>query len=260
MKLKHSIHPFLFLFFLTVSLGVFTTAVYAQETTVIIRAQAKDAKFIGSSIGGALVLIKDKLSGKVLAEGYTKGSTGNTEIIMQKPQSRGVRISDENTAGFKASIDIKKPTFVIIEVYAPVSKRQATVLSSTQLWLLPGKDILGDGIIVEIPGFVVDILSPQTHESIDGLSKNVRIQANVVMMCGCPITKDGIWDASAYEVQAIIYKDGEESQTIPLQIESKASTFSSSTSLKEGNYEIVVYAFDPETGNTGVDKVNIIVK
>lgn len=260
MKLIHSKKPFFISLLLSVILFVFSSQLAAQETTVIIRAQAKDAKFIGSSIGGALVVIKEERTGQVLAEGFTEGSTGSTDIIMQNPISRGMKLSNNNTAAFKATIDIKRPTFVTIEVYAPVSKRQATVLSSTQLWLLPGKDILGDGIIVEIPGFVVDILSPQTHESIVEKDKNVKIQANVVMMCGCPITEGGIWNASDYEVQAIFYKDGEVSQTIPLKIESKASTFSTSLSLEKGNYEIVVYAFDPETGNTGLDKVNVIVK
>lgn len=260
MKLIHSRQPFFISLLLSSLLFAFSSQLVAQETTVIIRAQAKDAKFIGSSIGGALVVIKEERTGQVLAEGYTEGSTGNTEIIMQNPISRGMLLSNDNTAAFKATIDINRPTFVTIEVYAPVSKRQATVLSSTQLWLLPGKDILGDGIIVEIPGFVVDILSPQTHESIVEKDKNVKIQANIVMMCGCPITEGGIWNASDYEIQAIVYKDGAESQKIPLQAENKASTFSSSISLEKGNYEIIVYAFDQETGNTGLDKVNIIVK
>jgi hypothetical protein len=38
------------------------------------------------------------------------------------------------------------------------------------------------------------------------------------------------------------------------------STFSGKVKLKKtGNYEIIVYAFDPLTGNTGVDKANVEV-
>src|SRR5690606_25689654 len=139
----------------------------AEETTIMVRAQAKDAKFIGSSMGGAFVVIKEHVTDQILAKGFTVGSTGDTDRIMKQPHTRGHQLSDENAAGFKATVDIERPTFVTIEVYAPFSKKQATAISSTQLWLIPGKDILGDGIILEVPGFVIDILSPQTHEIID---------------------------------------------------------------------------------------------
>ena len=259
MKINYSKHLILS-FWLTLFTFLITIPVLAEETTIIVRAKAKDAKFIGSSIGGAYVIIREHLTGKILAEGITEGSTGNTEVIMQTPISRGQLLSDDKTAAFKATLDIDKSTFVTIEVYGPVSSRQATVLSSTQLWLIPGKDIVGDGIIIEIPGFVVDILSPQTHETVDSKSQKITIRANIVMMCGCPITKDGLWDSDEYEIAANIYRDGDKFKTMPLQSQKKASTFSTEIMLEEGNYQIEVYAFDPKTGNTGLDKVNFKVK
>ncbi|HSP40472.1 MAG TPA: hypothetical protein VLN46_03490 [Gillisia sp.] len=230
----------------------------AQETTVMIRVQSKDAKFIGSSIGGAKIIVKDDLTGSILAEGITKGSTGNTEIIMVKPRLRGDVITDENTAGFLAKLEITEPVFVTIEATAPVNKKQASVKATTQLWVLPGKHIGGDGIILEVPGFVVDILSPQTHETIPG-GKEISIAANVVLMCGCPVTSGGMWNADTYEVNALITKVGEEPKTIPLKIQDKPSTFAGIINLNSGIYEIIVYAFDPLTGNTGLDKTNIII-
>jgi hypothetical protein len=53
------------------------SSLWATETTIIIRAKAKDAKFIGSSIGGAHVVVKHQLTGEILAQGKTEGSTGN---------------------------------------------------------------------------------------------------------------------------------------------------------------------------------------
>ena len=242
------------------SLLLINVTAIAEETTIIVRAQAKDAKFIGSSMGGALVLIKEHISGQLLAKGFTEGTTGDTDRIMKQPHTREHQLSDEHTAGFKTTIDIDRPTFVTIEVYAPFNKKQATALSSTQLWLIPGKDILGDGIILEVPGFVVDILSPQTHETIDGKLHKVDLTANVVLMCGCPITLNGMWDAAQYEIAAIIYKDGKKHKTVPLGIYGKASTFGAILDLEPGYYEIEVFAFDPETGNSGLDKVNFSVK
>ena len=230
----------------------------AQETNIMIRAKAKDAKFIGSSIGGAKILVKDALTGEILAEGLTLGSTGNTEKIMKQDWKRNENLSDENTAGFNAVLDIKEPKFITVEAYAPVSKKQSVVKSSTQLWVIPGKDISGDGVVLEIPGFVVDILSPQTHERIDA-SENIQLKANVVMMCGCPVTEGGTWDASQYEVVAMLKNSENNTTKVTMSITEKPSTFEADINLEKGLYEVLIYAYDPITGNTGVDKTNIIV-
>jgi hypothetical protein len=228
----------------------------AQETSVMIRVKAKDAKFIGTSMGGAKVIVRDEGTGNILAEGFTEGGTGDTGVLMKNPITRGSQLSDENTAGFLAKLNIEKPVFVNVEAFAPGENR---VKSTTQLWVIPGKDIIGDGLIIEIPGFAIDIFSPQTHQSI-GANKEIEIKTKIVMMCGCPITKGGIWDADQYEVKTVIFKDGKQERTLDLQVLEQASTFSGKVVLVPGDYEILVYAFDPVSGNTGLDKTNIIVK
>ena len=245
-------------FFYVLILCAFTAQGFAQETNIMIRAKAKDAKFIGSSIGGAKILVKDAVNGAILDEGITTGSTGDTDKIMKEDWKRFEALSDDKTAGFLAKIDIDKPRFITVEALAPFNKKQASVLSSIQLWVIPGKDITGDGIVLEIPGFVVDILSPQTHERIKA-SEKIALTANVVMMCGCPVTQDGIWDANQYEVKAIITSDEGKTTEIEMQAGEKPSTFNAEVSLEKGLYEVLVYAFDPETGNTGVDITNIII-
>ncbi|WBL26818.1 hypothetical protein [Zunongwangia sp. HGR-M22] len=223
----------------------------------MVRAKAKDAKFIGTSIGGAKVIIREVLTKKILSEGVTSGSTGNSEKIMKQPRLRYQKISDNNTAGFLAKLDISEPTFVEIEAYAPINKKQAAIKSTTQLWVMPGKDIMGDGVILEIPGFVIDILSPQTHERIPG-EISTEIKANIVMMCGCPVEEGGLWDANDFEINAVVESEGFFKE-IELKQTEKSSTFSGNIDLQKGNYSITVYAFDAKTGNTGVDKTNIII-
>jgi hypothetical protein len=104
----------------------------------------------------------------------------------------------------------------------------------------------------------VDILSPQTHERIPE-TKEVEIMANIILMCGCPVTEGGIWDANQYEVKALISSEGEQVDEVEMKVGEKLSTFSAKTNLDAGLYEITVYAFDPATGNTGVDKTNLII-
>jgi hypothetical protein len=248
----------LFLILLT----LFSLSVYAVPTKVIVRAKSKDAKFIGSSMGGALVVIRDKTTNEILAKGKTEGSTGNTDLIMNAPRERYKQISDDTTAKFQTEIDLDEPTFVRIEVFAPFNKKQATVAASTEVWLIPGKDILGDGIILEIPGFIVDIISPRTHQyiPISTLENgNIEIKANIVMMCGCPISADGLWDANKMEVKAIIKKDGKKLDEVELKV-TDTSLFQGKFKINSaGVYEVTVYAYNPQSGNTGVDSVNYII-
>lgn len=249
-------------YLLTLILCLVITAASAQQqaTTLVVRAKAKDAKFIGTSIGGAYVVVKDPLTGKVLAEGLTEGSTGNTQRIMQEPQQRNKQLSDEQSAKFETTLQLEKPQFVTVEVWAPYNQPGARVQAQTQLWLLPGKHINGDGLVLEIPGFVVNALSPQTHESVAS-GKALPLRANVVLMCGCPVTPGGMWDASRYEVEALVYKEGKLLQRVPLQVKGKDSTFEGSfLPQAAGNHEIIITAYDPTSGNTGADKINFIVK
>lgn len=58
-------------------------------TKVIVRVVSKDAKVIGSGVGGALVRIKNLETGETLAQGKQDGGTGDTDRIMVKPHRRG---------------------------------------------------------------------------------------------------------------------------------------------------------------------------
>jgi len=156
----------------------------AVETKIIVRALAKDAKFIGTPMDGADVVIRDAKTAEVLAKGITTGGTGNTKKLVTGTKTRGQALSDERAAKFETTIDIDEPRLLTIEVSAPLSHPQATVKATTQVWLIPGKHILGDGVIVEIPGFVVDLLSPQKDESfqMEGGRAMIPLRLHMVMM------------------------------------------------------------------------------
>ena len=128
---------------------------------------------------------------------------------------------------------------------------------ASRLWLLPGKNITGEGIILKIPGFVVDIITPQTHQSYS--SSEIKIQANIVMMCGCPITQGGLWDANQYEVTAILKSENIDTKTIKMEQEGGSSNFTGSANLEKGSYKLIIQAFDPLTGNTGIDRTTFMV-
>ncbi|WP_108840559.1 hypothetical protein [Aquimarina sp. Aq78] len=247
---------------LFIALILLSLTSFATETKIIVRAKAKDAKFVGSSLGGAYVIIRNKTNNRILAEGKTVGNTGNTDLIMKTPKERGNLISDEQAAKFLATIDINEPTFINIEIISPFNNKQAQSTVSTELWLIPGKDILGDGIILEIPGFIIDILKPRTHHYISLNSikeKPFLVKANIVMMCGCTIRKGGIWNSDEIEVKGILKKDGEYFEDIDMSLV-ETNLFEGNVNLNSaGNYELIIYAYDSKSGNTGVDKVNYVI-
>lgn len=244
-------------------IGIWTAGVSeAVETKVIVRAKSKDAKFIGSSMGGARVVIRESETGALLREGFTSGGTGDTEKLMIEPIQRGVPLSDATAAKYETTLEIDRPTRITVEVSAPAAPLQSTARSSTEVWLIPGKDLTGDGIILEIPGFAVTLFSPQITEGfkLTGEKATIPIRANIVMMCGCPITPGGLWDADQYEVKALLRRNGKPLEPLPLAYANKKNTFEGALEVsQEGLYEITVYTYDPRTGNTGVDQTTILV-
>ena len=234
----------------------------AINTNIAVRVKSKDAKFIGSSMGGVLVTITDFDTKEVIAKGYTAGTTGDTKAIMQTPIHRGKSISDDKSAKFIANLDINRPMLVEISAFGPMAQRQSASKVSVTHWIIPGKHIdAGDAILLELPGFIVDILSPPAHIKYPGTPQVISMKANVTMMCGCPIKPNGIWDANKFDIAAIMYKDGIELQTIKMSYAGETSQFSVNyTALETGIYEIVVYAFDKSNGNTGVDRTTFVIK
>ncbi len=154
----------------------------AVPTKVIVRAKARDAQFIGTSMGGALVVIKNSETGEVLSRGTIEGRTGDVNRIIKMPIRRGDRLSDASTAKFETTVDIHEPKLVTIEVQGPLGWKQTMVKGTTQLWLIPGKDITGDGVILEFYGFAVDVITPKNNESIKLTGKKLQVPIMVKMV------------------------------------------------------------------------------
>jgi hypothetical protein len=67
--------------------------------------------------------------------------------------------------------------------------------------------------------------------------------------------RTGWYDANRFEVKAIVKHNGEVKEIVPLKYGGKTSTFEGKLEVtKEWIYELTAYSYDPETGNTGVDR------
>ena len=144
-----------------VAAGGLPAAAQAIPTNVMVRAVSRDAKVIQDPVGGARITIREVATGNVLAQGVQQGGSGNTELIMVKPRARGATVFDTpGTAGFLATLMLDRPTVVEITAEGPLGNPQATQRASKTLLLVPGQHVLGEGVLLEIHGFIVDLLAP----------------------------------------------------------------------------------------------------
>ncbi|MDZ7790836.1 MAG: hypothetical protein U5L08_10170 [Xanthomonadales bacterium] len=233
----------------------------AEPTDITVRVLSKDAKFVGTSMGGARIVVRDAHTGEVLASGVTAGGTGNTSKIMHPDGGRRARMADATAASFSTTLDLDEPRRIEIEASGPLAQPQAEQSVTATQWVVPGRAPGGeDGWILELPGFVVDVLAPPAHIGMPRDIEQVEIRANVTMMCGCPIEPGGLWDADGYDVEMIVVRNGERIDTRPMEYAGQTSQFAGNVPIAEsGVYDITVFAHDPRTGNTGLDRTTFIV-
>jgi hypothetical protein len=181
---------------------------------------------------------------------------------MKEPRERGTPLSDDNSAKYTAVIDIDEPTYIEVVAEGPLSEPQAKNSAGITQWIIPGKHINeGDALMLEIPGLFVKLLAPPKGSVFSELSRNVEIYTMVRMLSGSTLTPGGIWDSNNFEIKALVKKDGRLIKDIPLEYAGRPSLFSGTfTSEEAGSYDLIVYAYDPRSGNTGIDRVTFEVR
>jgi len=243
-----------------VALGSPIGLAMAEPTEIVVRAISRDAKFIGDSMGGVRIILRDAGSGEILAEGTTTGGTGDTKRLMETAKRREP-LATPDAAAFNATIDIDEPRLVELEAYGPLGQPQSAIKVTSQQWVLPGRHIReGNGWMVEMPGFVVDILKPTAASTVKLANTPVKLETNVVLMCGCPTSPDGLWDASRYQITAIVSRDGQRVGELPLAYSGTSSQYELFFNPdKAGLYSVTVQAYDAMTGNAGIDRTSFTV-
>ena len=239
---------------------LFPCAVQAVETKIVVRVLAHDGKFIGSGMGGMQAVLRNALTGEVLDAGLVEGATGDTEVLMKTPRGRDTLLSRGGAAQWAGKIDITVPTRVRLEVAGPLAAGSDLQEANRTFWVLPGQDIDGDGIIVELYGFVVQPVSPGVHQKFR-LGDKIPVEAHVVMMCGCPVGPKELWNSRNYQISAQIRKGGHRVAEFPLQFTGVTSRFAGVFQPQErGTYEIILTAADPRHNNFGVGLTTAVVQ
>ena len=232
-----------------------------EETTVVVRAVAHDAKVIGSGVGGARVTIRNAETGEVLARGVQEGGTGSTERIMRKPHPRaGTVYGTEDAAGYEATLSLSAPTRVEITAEGPLGTPHATQRASRTMLLVPGRDVTGEGVVLELYGFTVELQRP-SDEASPVAGRPLSVRTSVTMLCGCPIEPGGLWDADRIDVVARLVRDGRVVRETGMSFAGETNIFEGTlTPPASGSYELVVVASDAERANFGRVRTEIDVR
>ncbi|MFO7563909.1 MAG: hypothetical protein R6X02_14780 [Enhygromyxa sp.] len=224
----------------------------AAETQLEVRMINVGSKFLGDSVGGARVTIIDPDTNAVLAQGVTQGTTGDTELIMTDRQPHHASVVTADAAVFSTTLDLDRPRVVRVEATGPLDHPQALQTTTTTALLLPGRDRTGaQGIVLEVTGLIVD-----THQ-VALTGSTLRIQSQVMMLCGCPFTPGGLWDTDDLEVVAVVTRgEGDElvGETELVYAGSPSEFRGTLGEVAPGDYRVTVIAFQPSTGNAGTHR------
>lgn len=218
-----------------------------KPTRVVVRVAANDGKLLDDKVGGARVRIADARTGKVLAEGVQQGNSGDTDKIMKQPHARGAALFDTPGAAiFTAELALDGPTLVRISGTGPLKYPESVRTTEKTLTLMPGEDVTGDGIVLQVDGLIVDVNQATPSEG------KLEVEAHVAMMCGCPISPGGLWDAARFKIVAEAWRGRERVAMAPMSYAGKASTFRATfEGLRRGKYELRISAVSDNGANAG---------
>ena len=185
-KRTNTILSFVVLFLISTHIIFLSTSLsFSAEkisTKITVRVVSKDSKIIGSGVGGAFVRVKNLENGEILAQGKQEGGTGDTERIMVRPRRRGEFVyGTPGAAFFQAELPLERPTQIEIYTEAPLAYPQSIQKGSKTLTLIPGKHILGEGVIIELDGLIVNILNP-SPKGVLKKREELTIKAEVRML------------------------------------------------------------------------------
>ncbi|HVG02538.1 MAG TPA: hypothetical protein VM842_06575 [Nitrospira sp.] len=164
-------------------------------TTVVVRVVAHRSLVLGHEVGGARVTITDLATGQRLASGTQQGEPGDQKQIMRTPHLMEEPIySGRPAASFTTTLELARPTLVEITAEGPLAFPSALQRASETVLLLPGHDLTGDGIVLRLYGYLVQIEHPTPGESLIA-KEDVMLRASVRTLSGSLVRPHGDWDS-----------------------------------------------------------------
>lgn len=232
-----------------------------QPTTVLVRVVAHGAMVLGRDVGGARVTITDIASGRVLATGLQQGDAGDQNQIMRTPHMMEEPIySSRPSAAFTTTVELQKPTLVEISAEGPLAYPASLQKTSKTIVLIPGQNLTGDGIVLHLSGYLVQIEQPRFRGPLIA-KDDVKLRASIRTLSGSLVRPHGDWDSRKIRIYGevligdrvierlqMFYDDGSRAFEAPFFVPP-------SKDVPDG-ITLRVIATDLSTGNSGMDQAN----
>ncbi|WP_455378824.1 hypothetical protein [Petrachloros mirabilis] len=166
-----------------------------KPTTILVRVVAHGAMVLGRAVGGARVTITDVETKQILATGIQQGEAGDQNQIMRTPHLMEEPIySSRISAAFTTTLELQKPTLVEVAAEGPLAYPASARRATTTVLLIPGQDLTGDGIVLHLFGYIVQIEHPKPGEPLIA-KDDVKLRASVRTLSGTLVRPHGDWDA-----------------------------------------------------------------
>jgi hypothetical protein len=150
---------------------------------------------LGRDVGGARVTITDLETKQVLATGIQQGDAGDQNQIMRTPHLMEEPVySARPAAAFTTALTLQRPTLVEVAAEGPLAYPASMRRAAKTVLLIPGQDLTGDGIVLHLNGYIVQIEHPKAGEPL--IAKNdVALKASVRTLSGTLVRPHGDWDS-----------------------------------------------------------------
>lgn len=164
-------------------------------THVVVRVVAHGGLVLGRDVGGARVTITDVETGLILATGIQQGEAGDQNQIMRTPRvMKDPVYTTLPSASFRTTLYLGKPTLVEVSAQGPLAYPAAMQRARKTILLIPGQDLHGDAIVVDLSGYLVQIEEPKPGEPLIAKA-DVKLIASIRTLSGAFVRPHGDWDS-----------------------------------------------------------------
>ncbi len=235
-----------------------------KPTTILTRVVAYGGMVLGREVGGARITITDVETKQILATGIQQGEAGDQNQIMRTPHTIGEPLySSRPSAAFSTTLELRKPTLVEIAAEGPLAYPASLRRTTKTILLIPGQDLSGDGIVLHLYGYIVQIEHPKPGESLIA-KDDVKLRASIRTLSGSPVRPYGDWDSRKIRIYGELLIGDRIVDRLQMFYSHDTSSFDTPFFVppyKEAPNGITlrVTAIDPASGNVGSGEANYSV-
>ncbi len=235
-----------------------------KSTTILVRVVAHGSMVLGKDVGGARVTITNIATGQILATGLQQGEAGDQNQIMRTPHMMDEpRYSSRPAAVFSTTLELTHPILVQVTAEGPLAYPAAAQRASKTVWLIPGHDLMNDGIVLHLYGYIIQIEHPKSGESLIA-KDDVLLRASVRTLSGALVRPHGDWDSRKTHIYGEVMIGDRVIERLQMFYSGERASFEAPFFVPvpkdaPDGITLRVVAADPASGNFGIGQAKFPV-